>query len=57
MGQLVSEPKTTCKFKQRYPVHMRVILKMKFDTKQMLTHILVGASVKWRAETINRDDC
>ena len=36
---------------------MRVILRMKFDTKQMLKHILVGGSVKWRAETISRNDC
>ena len=57
MGQIVSEPKTTCKFKQQYPAHMCVILKMKFDTKQMLKHILVGAGVKWWAETINGNDC
>ena len=57
MGQIVGGPKTTCKFKRRYPTHMGVILKMKFDTKQMLNHILVGASVKWRTETINRNDC
>ena len=57
MGQIVSEPKTKCKFKRQYPVHMRLILKMKFNTKQMLKHILVGAGVKWRAETINENDC
>ena len=57
MGQIVSEPKTACKFKRQYSVHMHVILKMKFDTEQMLKHILVGASIKWRAETINRNYC
>ena len=36
---------------------MRVILNIKFDTKQILRHILVGTGVKWRAETINGNDC
>ncbi len=56
ISKVINKPKTLSKLKWQDSAHMGMIFEMKFNTKEMLKHILVCASIKWWAHAINRDD-
>ncbi len=50
--KVVDEAKTRRKFKLRYSFHMRMVLIIELDTKEILEKVGVGSCVKGWAESV-----